>query len=274
MERVLVDILLVEDDDRLAKLTQTYLEQNGLSVCIENRGDTAVARFDQVRPRMVLLDLMLPGLDGIEVCKQLRKRFSGPILMLTAKGNDIDQVMGLETGADDYVVKPADPMVLLARIRALLRRAEEQTESMQSPEVILGGLLVNSATQSVSLHGDDIELSTQEFALLWELVSNAGIILSRDELFKRIRGIEYDGLDRSVDVRVSKIRKKLGDDTSNPQKIKTVWGKGYLLSPDAWSSASDCAPSNSPRSSSDKSLHKSPHKSPRTSAHNNVKMRK
>lgn len=229
-----MDILLVEDDDRLAKLTQTYLEQNGLSVCIENRGDTALARFDQVRPRMVLLDLMLPGLDGIEVCKQLRQRFSGPILMLTAKGNDIDQVMGLETGADDYVVKPADPMVLLARIRALLRRSQERAEPKPSQQIILGGLAVNAATQSVSLHGEELELSTQEFALLWELVSNAGTILSRDELFKRIRGIEYDGLDRSVDVRVSKIRKKLGDDTSNPQKIKTVWGKGYLLSPTAW----------------------------------------
>lgn len=228
------DILLVEDDERLAGLTQTYLEQNGLSVCVENRGDTAVARFEQVEPRMVILDVMLPGMDGIEVCKQLRQRFSGPILMLTAKGNDIDQVLGLENGADDYVIKPADPMVLLARIRALLRRAEEQADSSLSQEVKLGGLHVNASAQAVSLHGNAVELSTQEFVLLWELVSNAGTILSRDDLFKRIRGIEYDGLDRSVDVRISKIRKKLGDDTQNPHKIKTVWGKGYLLSPDAW----------------------------------------
>ncbi|MFK8019686.1 MAG: response regulator [Pseudomonadales bacterium] len=240
MERVLMlDILLVEDDERLASLTKTYLEQNGLTVSIENRGDTAVARFEQLRPRMVLLDLMLPGLDGIEVCKQLRQRFAGPILMLTAKGNDIDQVMGLETGADDYVVKPADPMVLLARVRALLRRAEEQVDAGQQNlssqnDVVLGGLRVNASAQSVSLHGNEVEFSTQEFVLLWELINSAGTILSRDELFKRIRGIEYDGLDRSVDVRVSKIRKKLGDDPNNPQKIKTVWGKGYLLSPSAW----------------------------------------
>lgn len=229
-----VDILLVEDDHRLAQLTRTYLLQNGFTVEIENRGDTAVARFNQLSPRMVILDLMLPGLSGIDVCKQIRKQFSGPVLMLTAKGNDIDQVMGLETGADDYVVKPAEPMVLLARVRALLRRYEEQNDSSSVQELQLGGLHIDAANQSVRLHDQDVEFSTQEFVLLWELAQNAGSILSRDELFKRIRGIEYDGLDRSVDVRVSKIRKKLGDDTRHPQKIKTIWGKGYLLSPDAW----------------------------------------
>lgn len=229
-----VDILLVEDDQRLAQLTQTYLQQNGFSVEVESRGDTAVARFNKLEPRMVILDLMLPGLDGIEVCKQLRTQFAGPVLMLTAKGNDIDQVMGLETGADDYVVKPAEPMVLLARVRALLRRYEEQNDENLAQQVSLGGLHIDAASQSVRLHGKDVELSTQEFVLLWELALHAGNILSRDELFKRIRGIEYDGLDRSVDVRISKIRKKLGDDTRHPSKIKTVWGKGYLLSPDAW----------------------------------------
>ncbi len=231
----MTDILLVEDDERLASLTQTYLQQNGLHVAVEKRGDTAISRFEQLQPRMVILDLMLPGLDGIEVCKQLRRQFAGPILMLTAKGNDIDQVMGLETGADDYVVKPADPMVLLARVRALLRRADEQLgDTASSQEIQLGALRVDASSHSVWLHGQEVELSTQEFALLWELARSAGTILSRDELFKRIRGIDYDGLDRSIDVRISKIRKKLGDDTGNPHKIKTVWGKGYLLSPDAW----------------------------------------
>ncbi|MEM8497026.1 MAG: response regulator [Pseudomonadota bacterium] len=233
----MLDILLVEDDERLASLTRTYLEQNNLSVAVEHRGDTAIAQFDKLQPRMVILDVMLPGIDGIEVCKQLRQRFAGPVLMLTAKGNDIDQVIGLETGADDYVVKPADPMVLLARVRALLRRAQDQVENCQANQaqaVQLGCLSVDSSSQTVVLHGQVVELSTQEFALLWELSCNAGTILSRDELFKRIRGIEYDGLDRSIDVRISKIRKKLGDDPQNPQKIKTVWGKGYLLSPDAW----------------------------------------
>lgn len=231
------DILLVEDDERLASLTRTYLEQNDFSVAVEHRGDTAIAQFEKLQPRMVILDVMLPGIDGIEVCKQLRQRFAGPVLMLTAKGNDIDQVMGLETGADDYVVKPADPMVLLARVRALLRRAQDQNSygpAGQTQQVQLGCLTVNASNQTVVLDGRAVEFSTQEFALLWELSSDAGTILSRDELFKRIRGIEYDGLDRSIDVRISKIRKKLGDDPQNPQKIKTVWGKGYLLSPDAW----------------------------------------
>ncbi len=233
----MIDILLVEDDERLASLTRTYLEQNNLTVAVEHRGDTALAQFQQLQPRMLILDVMLPGIDGIEVCKQLRQRFSGPILMLTAKGNDIDQVMGLETGADDYVIKPADPMVLLARVRALLRRVDDQktnSPSLQAQEVTLGCLHVNASNQTVVLDGQPVEFSTQEFALLWELTCSAGTILSRDELFKRIRGIEYDGMDRSIDVRISKIRKKLGDDPQNPQKIKTVWGKGYLLSPDAW----------------------------------------
>ncbi len=233
----MLDILLVEDDERLASLTRTYLEQNNLSVAVEHRGDTAIAQFEKLQPRMVILDVMLPGIDGIEVCKQLRQRFAGPVLMLTAKGNDIDQVIGLETGADDYVVKPADPMVLLARVRALLRRAHDQAEKGQASQaqvVQLGCLNVDASNQTVALNGQVVEFSTQEFALLWELSCSAGTILSRDELFKRIRGIEYDGLDRSIDVRISKIRKKLGDDPQNPQKIKTVWGKGYLLSPDAW----------------------------------------
>lgn len=233
----MLDILLVEDDERLASLTRIYLEQNDLSVAVEHRGDTAIAQFEKLQPRMVILDVMLPGIDGIEVCKQLRQRFAGPVLMLTAKGNDIDQVIGLETGADDYVVKPADPMVLLARVRALLRRAHDQAEKgqvSQAQVVQLGCLNVDASNQTVALNGQVVEFSTQEFALLWELSCSAGTILSRDELFKRIRGIEYDGLDRSIDVRISKIRKKLGDDPQNPQKIKTVWGKGYLLSPDAW----------------------------------------
>lgn len=229
-----VDVLLVEDDSRLAELTQRYLVQNELSVIVSHRGDTALADFREHQPRMVVLDVMLPGIDGIEVCKQLRQQFSGPILMLTAKGGDIDQVMGLEIGADDYVVKPAEPMVVLARIRALLRRADNAPTEASRQEVTLGQLRVNAATRSVTLNEEQVELSTQEFMLLWELVLNAGTILSRDALFRRIRGIDYDGLDRSVDVRISKIRKKLGDDPSNPQKIKTVWGKGYLLSPDAW----------------------------------------
>src|SRR5690554_715644 len=142
-----VDVLLVEDDARLAELTSRYLRQNGLTVEVESNGAAAVTRFHEVRPRLVLLDLMLPGKDGLTICRELRQSFTGPILMLTAKDADIDQVIGLEAGADDYVAKPAEPMVLLARIRALLRRAENASSAAEpaAGEIVLGGLRVSEA---------------------------------------------------------------------------------------------------------------------------------
>lgn len=232
------DVLLIEDDARLAELTSRYLAQNGLAVAVESNGAVAVHRFHEVRPRLVLLDLMLPGKDGLTICRELRQTFKGPILMLTAKDADIDQVIGLEAGADDYVAKPAEPMVLLARIRALLRRAEAkqspETTAPATADIVLGGLRVSEASHRVWLDGQEISLTTQEFELLFELARSAGTILSREDLFKRIRGIEYDGLDRSIDGRISKLRKKLGDDAEAPQRIRTIWGKGYLLVPDAW----------------------------------------
>ena len=236
MSEQTLDVLLVEDDARLADLTCRYLEQNGLTTAIESRGDAAVGRFKKERPRVVLLDLMLPGQDGISVCQELRTFFDGPILMLTAKGADIDQVVGLSAGADDYVTKPADPMVLLARIRALLRRAETAPSPSPQQDIIIDGLRVSPAAQQVWLHGEEVSLSTQEIELLTMLARNAGVVLSRDELFRATRGIDYDGFDRSIDVRISKLRKKLDDDGLSPHRIKTVWGKGYLLVPDAWSS--------------------------------------
>ncbi len=235
MKELRTDVLLVEDDAKLADLTKRYLEQNGHSVVVEPRGDEALARFNAVRPRLVLLDLMLPGKDGISICRELREVFDGPVLMLTAKGANIDQVVGLEAGADDYVAKPADPMVLLARIRVLLRRVERRsTPGAQRPDIIIGGLRVSDSSQQVWLHKQEINLTTQEFELLFELASNAGTVLSREELFRRIRGIDYDGLDRTIDGRISKLRKKLHDNALLPQRIKTVWGKRYLLSPDRW----------------------------------------
>jgi DNA-binding response OmpR family regulator len=229
------DILLVEDDRRLAALTARYLEQNGFSVVVEARGDQALAQFARVRPRIVLLDLMLPGMDGLSICREMRKQFDGPILIFTAKDTDIDQVIGLEAGADDYVCKPADPIVVLARTRALLRRAE-QSDSTQGrrDDIVLGGLRISEASQQVWLDGQAITLTTQEFELLVLLARRSGHVLSREEIYRSIRGIEYDGMDRSIDGRISRLRKKLNDDADAPTRIKTVWGKGYLLAPDAW----------------------------------------
>jgi two-component system response regulator RstA len=232
-----VDILLIEDDTRLAELTSTYLEQNGLRVASEARGDRAVERFTRERPRLVLLDLLLPGKDGLSICREIRRVHDVPILILTAKDTDIDHVIGLEAGADDYVMKPVDPMVLLARVRALLRRSERGgvTPAERKPDLMLGALRISETSREVWLGDRPVPLTTQEFELLSLLAHRAGELVSRDEVFRTMRGIDYDGLDRSIDGRVSKLRRKLGDDAAAPTRIKTVWGKGYLLVPDAWS---------------------------------------
>lgn len=230
-----IDILLVEDDRRLATLTARYLEQNGFTVVIEARGDQALAQFARVRPRIVLLDIMLPGMDGLSVCREIRKQFDGPVLIFTAKDTDIDQVIGLEAGADDYVCKPADPIVLLARTRALLRRAEQSGgTAKRRDDIVLGGLRISEVSQQVWLDGDPVSLTTQEFELLMLLARSSGQVLSREQIYRSIRGIEYDGMDRSIDGRISRLRKKLNDDADAPTRIKTVWGKGYLLAPDTW----------------------------------------
>jgi two-component system OmpR family response regulator/two-component system response regulator RstA len=230
-----VDVLLVEDDLRLAELTARYLQQNDLTVVVESRGDRAMARFQQEQPRIVLLDWMLPGKDGVTICRELRQVFQGPILIFTAKDSDIDQVIGLESGADDFLSKPVEPMVLLARIRALLRRLEiPQDAGEVAADIAMGGLRISETSHQVWLDENEVLLTTREFELLLVLARHAGTILSREALFKELRGIDYDGLDRSIDGRISKLRKKLDDNAVSPTRIKTVWGKGYLLVPDAW----------------------------------------
>ncbi len=228
-------ILLVEDDRRLAQLVKDFLQAQGFRVDVEEQGNRVVRQVQTLNPSLVILDLMLPGKDGLSICKELRPQFKGPILMLTARDADIDQVLGLEYGADDYVIKPAEPRVLLARIRALLRRYYQQPEEGKA-ELQFGTLHIQPALRQAVLAGEAINLSSHEFDLLLTLASAAGTILSRDYLFQQIYNREYDGLDRTIDVRISQLRKKLLDDANNPQRIKTIWGKGYVLIADAWGS--------------------------------------
>lgn len=234
-------ILIVEDDERLADLTKEYLESNGLVVSIEANGAHAVDRIVNEKPDLVVLDLMLPGEDGLSICRKVRPVYNGPILMLTARTDDLDQVLGLEMGADDYMSKPVRPRVLLARIRALLRRIKDQSsiaadasasdaQSGDGPtRLVFNNLVVDSSMREAWLNEESIDLTSAEFDLLWLLSSNAGNVLSREEIFTALRGIEYDGQDRSIDVRVSRIRPKIGDDPVHPRRIKTVRSKGYLF---------------------------------------------
>ena len=232
-------ILLVEDDIRLSALVVEYLQNNALKVETEFRGDTAVQRILDLQPDLVVLDLMLPGLDGFEVCKQVRSEYKGPILMLTAKDEDIDQVVGLEIGADDYVIKPAQPRLLLARIRALLRRSNREVSTKRGHHnkqtLDFGVLKIMHSSRSVSLQQASIELTTIEFNLLWLLATHAGEVLSRNKISEALSGIEYDGLDRSIDIRISRLRKLLQDNSANPKGIKTVRGQGYLFVAEGWS---------------------------------------
>lgn len=235
-----VRLLLVEDDVRLANLVRDYLEQEHFHITVEHRGDTALQNFAADAYDLVILDLMLPGMDGLQVCSRLRSLFNGPILILTAKSSDIDHVMGLELGADDFVHKPIEPPVLLARLRALLRRgghaAKTESASAETTKqsMTFGSLAINLKSHTVQLAGQKVDLTTQEYELLVFLANNAGKVLSRDDIFSNIRGIEYDGLDRTVDVRISRLRKKLENNPDQPERLKTIWGKGYLFVDDAW----------------------------------------
>ncbi|MFV1983485.1 MAG: response regulator [Thiohalomonadales bacterium] len=227
-------IILVEDDERLASLVVEYLEQYELDITVEYRGDTAVKKIIESNPDLVILDVMLPGMDGLQVCKFIRQEIDCPILMLTAKSDDIDQVLGLEFGADDYISKPVQPRVLLARIRALLRRTTTQNKpnknhSLFGNELIFNEIRINKSSRQLYIKDNPVELTNTEFELLWLLANNAGEILSRDKILASLRGIGYNGLNRSTDITISRLRKKIGDGEHPAQKIKTIHRKGYMF---------------------------------------------
>ncbi len=224
-------ILLVEDDLSLASWVQEFLQQKGYQVLLEQRGDTVLPLLRRQHVDLILLDLMLPGLNGLDVCRQIRRDYAVPILMLTAQGEEVDEVIGLGVGATDYLVKPVRPRILLARIQAALRQSADATPSQQ---LVFGSLTICASSRRVLLGDTDIQLTSAEFALLWYLASRAGQVCSRDQVFQALKGREHDGLDRRFDVMVSVLRKKLGDDAKEPKRIKTVWGQGYLFVTEHW----------------------------------------
>ncbi len=226
-------ILIVEDDAELADWISQYLKENNLATDIIGNGNQAEDRFKSISPDLVLLDINLPGKNGFEVCRQLRQHSKCPIIMVTANDQELDEVLGLELGADDYITKPVTPRVLLARIKSQLRKQQDQPQ-LSDNKMQFGALSIDLDAQSVVLNEQTVALSSGEFELLWVLASHAGKEVKREDLVREIRGFDYDGFDRTIDVRISRLRKKLDDNASQPRRIKTIWGKGYLFVKNAW----------------------------------------
>ena len=213
-------LLLVEDEESIGSLVRAYLEQSGYRVAWVRSGEEALRTLELLRPRLVILDIGLPGADGFDVCRGIRSRSDVPIVMLTARDEEADRVAGLEVGADDYVSKPFSPRELAARVNAVLRRT---TPPERSEELELGDVVLDPQAREVRVAGQTVELTGKEFDLLAYLLENAGIVVSRDQLLDRVWGMSYAGGTRTVDVHVAQLRRKLG----RPDSIRTVRGSGY-----------------------------------------------
>lgn len=228
-------IILVEDDKALADAVCEYLSGEGFAVQVIDNGNDAVQAIVSEQPDLVILDIMLPGKDGLTVCREIRPAYHGYIIMFTAREDEIDQIVGLELGADDYLFKPVKPRLLLAKVKAFLRRGNIHVESEEkSSQLVFDSLSIDLMQRTVVLDETDIALTSAEFDLLAILAKQAGNILSRDEIMQQLSGARYDGLDRTIDNKISLLRRKLGDDSNVPSRIKTVRSKGYVLVPGAW----------------------------------------
>jgi two-component system, OmpR family, alkaline phosphatase synthesis response regulator PhoP len=219
-------ILVVDDERNIVELVRLYLEKEGFAVTSASDGEQALVAFDRAEPDLVILDLMLPKMDGFEVCRQIRRRGDVPILMLTARSEDIDAIVGLELGADDYVTKPFNPRALLARVKAILRRTDVTAKGGRP--IVVGSLRIDPRRRDAYVNARNLELRAREFDLLAALARDPGVVLTRDALLEDVWGTDFPGETRTVDVHVAEVRKKLGDD--GPQ-IETVRGVGYRLVP-------------------------------------------
>jgi DNA-binding response OmpR family regulator len=234
MAQTTESILIVEDESSIASFVALYLKNAGYSVRTVGKGADALDQVSSDPPSLTILDLMLPDIDGIEVCRRIRKTSDVPILMLTARDEDVDKIIGLEVGADDYLTKPFNPRELVARVKSILRRSAPERRQAESAVIRHGDLTVDAGRREVRVGEEEIQLAPKEFDLLWELLDHRGLVLTRDQLLERVWGYTFAGDTRTVDVHVRQLRRKLGD--ASP--IVTVWGVGYKVSP-----AKNAAPS-------------------------------
>jgi DNA-binding response OmpR family regulator len=226
-------VLVVEDESSIASFVSLYLKNAGFGVRTVETGNEALASVRAETPSLIVLDLMLPDIDGIEVCRRIRTTSDVPILMLTARDEDVDKIIGLEVGADDYMTKPFNPRELVARVKSILRRATSDRRLPETAVIEHGDLAVDAGRREARVAGQEVQLAPKEFDLLWELLDHRGLVLTRDQLLERVWGYTFAGDTRTVDVHVRQLRRKLGD--ASP--IVTVWGVGYKVSP-----AKDAAP--------------------------------
>ena len=219
-------IMVVDDDEHIAELISLYLLREGYETCEVYNGTDAVKKFEEFKPNLIMLDIMLPGIDGYQVCREIRKVSNVPIIMLTAKGDTFDKVLGLELGADDYMVKPFEPKELIARIKAVLRRYEVKDKEVDNGnKLTFTNLEINMDNYTVTYHGNELSFPPKEFELLYFLAKRPNQVFTRDQLLDKIWGYEYIGDTRTVDVHIKRIREKFDEDES--WNVKTVWGVGY-----------------------------------------------
>jgi DNA-binding response OmpR family regulator len=218
------NILIIDDDEKLNRLLKEFLSKFGFRVMSATLPEKGLLLLNRETYDLVILDVMLPGMDGFQVCREIRKNMDLPVIMLTARGEVTDRIVGLELGADDYLPKPFEPRELVARIQSVLRRSSDK---IRSRKIEIGDMIVDLDKQLVTLNGKELDLTTMEFALLALFVKHPHKLLTRDRIIESLRGLEWEAYDRSVDVLISRLRQKLGDDRKNPKCIKTVWGSGY-----------------------------------------------
>lgn len=218
-------VLIVDDDYNICDLVRMYLEKEGFKTEIATDGKVAIEKFKYISPQLIVLDLMLPGIDGLEVCREIRKHSSVPIIMLTAKDDTLDKVLGLEMGADDYMAKPFEPRELVARVKAVLRRSAASDDAKKD-EVTYNNLVINKTNYELKINGETIEMPPKELEVLYYLASNPGKVFTRDQLLDEIWGYEFYGDSRTVDVHVKRIREKI-EKYEDGWSLKTVWGVGY-----------------------------------------------